>query len=50
MVYTKQEFNLNEFDEDFNTNNPTVDIPNEVANHIDNDFDLPYTAPDFTAE
>ena len=50
MVYTKQEFNLGEFDEEFGNNNPTIDIPNEVAAHIDHDFDLPYTAPDFTAE
>lgn len=42
MVYTKQEFNLNEFDTEFDSNNPTIDIPNEVATHIDNDFDLSY--------
>ena len=50
MAYTKQEFNLTEFDVEFDQANPTIDIPNEVATHIDNDFDLPYTAPDFTAE
>ena len=31
-------------------NNPPIDIPNEVAEHIDKDFDLPYSPPDLSAE
>lgn len=41
---------MNAFNEDFDINNPYVDIPNEVADHIDNDFDLAYSAPDVSAE
>lgn len=42
--------NLDTFNEDFDMNNPPIDIPNEVADHIDNDFDLAYSAPDVAAE
>ena len=26
--------------------NPPIEIPSPVAEHIDNDFDLPYSPPD----
>lgn len=32
---------------DFNTNNPPIEIPDEVVEDIDNDYDLAYTAPTF---
>lgn len=41
---------MEEFNIEFDTINPVIDIPNEVADHIDNDFDLPYTPPDVSAE
>jgi len=30
---------------EFNTTNPEVEIPDEVKVDIDNDYDIPYTAP-----
>lgn len=41
---------MDEFNIEFDTVNPPIDIPNEVADHIDNDFDLPYSPPDVNAE
>ena len=41
---------LSGFDCEFDENNPLIDIPNEVATQIDNDFDLSYKAPDFNAK
>ena len=31
-------------------NNPPIDIPNEVEDPLDNDFDLPYSPPDLSGE
>ena len=50
LEYEKQELNLEEFNIEFDTLNPPIDIPNEVADCIDNDFDLPYSPPDPAAE
>ena len=50
IEYTRNELNLEEFNIEFDTNNPPIDIPNEVADHFDNDFDLPYQPPDLSAE
>lgn len=50
IVYTRTELNIDEFNLEFDTNNPPIDIPNEVADHIDNDYDLPYSPPDLSAE
>jgi len=30
--------------------NPVIEIPDEVADAIDNDFDLPYQPPDIQVE
>lgn len=43
----KPVFPVDEFMVDFNTNNPPIEIPAEVVEDIDNDYDLPYTAPTF---
>lgn len=50
LEYEKQEFNSEEFNIEFDTLNPPIDIPNEVADHVDNDFDLPYSPPDPSAD
>lgn len=50
MSYNRTELNIEEFNLEFDTNNPPIDIPNEVADHFDNDYDLPYSAPDLSAE
>lgn len=50
LEYEKQELNLEEFNIEFDTVNPPIDIPNEVADCIDNDFDLPYSPPDVSAD
>ena len=50
LEYERKEMNIEAFNEDFDVNNPPIDIPNEVADHIDNDFDLPYSPPDVNAE
>ena len=42
MQYEKTEFNVEEFNIEYDTANPPIDIPNEVADQIDNDFDIPY--------
>ena len=49
-MYEKKELNFDSFNEEFDLNNPPIDIPNEVADHIDNDFDLPYSPPDLSAQ
>ena len=41
---------MSEFDAEFETMNPAIDIPNPVIECIDNDFDLPYSPPDVNAE
>jgi hypothetical protein len=41
----RPEFPLEEFMTEFNTTNPEVEIPDEVKVDIDNDYDIPYTAP-----
>ena len=46
LEYERQDFNVEEFNIEFDTLNPPIDIPNEVADHIDNDFDLPYSPPE----
>jgi len=43
----KPVFPVDEFMVDFNATNPTIEIPSEVVEDIDNDYDLPYTAPTF---
>mmetsp|Transcript_19643 Transcript_19643/g.26562 ORF Transcript_19643/g.26562 Transcript_19643/m.26562 type:complete len:253 (+) Transcript_19643:1413-2171(+) len=50
LPYERQELNLEEFNLEFDTMNPPIDIPNEVVEHVDNDFDLPYSPPDVSAE
>ena len=50
IEYTRVPFNIDEFNIEFDTNNPPIEIPNEVADHFDNDFDLPYSPPDLSAE
>ena len=50
VEYERNDFNVEEFNIEFDTVNPPIDIPNEVADHIDNDFDLPYSPPDPSAE
>lgn len=41
----RPEFDANEFKLEFDTANPEVLIPVKVEDEVDNDFDLPYTAP-----
>ena len=43
-------FDEDAFNEEFETKDPTIDIPKEVIDDIDNDFNLPYTAPTFEKE
>lgn len=43
-------FDMDEFNEVFEENNPPIVIPPEVVDDIDNDFDLPWTAPVFDKE
>ena len=50
MPYERQDLNLEEFNIEFDTMNPPIDIPNPVVECIDNDFDLSYSAPDVNAE
>ena len=43
-----QETNDNtEFMTEFNTTHPEIEIPDPVKDDIDNDYDLPYTPPQF---
>jgi len=41
----RAEFDLTEFRVEFDTNTPKIEIPPQVVDAIDNDFDLPYTQP-----
>lgn len=41
---------MDEFNIEFDTLNPPIEIPGEVEDPIDNDFDLPYSPPDMTQE
>ena len=41
---------MDEFNIEFDTMNPAIEIPNEVEDPIDNDFDLPYSPPDMVQE
>ena len=50
MPYERNEMPMAEFDAEFDTMNPPIDIPNPVVECIDNDFDLPYQPPDVNAE
>ncbi len=38
-------FDLIDFKTEFDANNHSVEIPREVVDDIDNDYDLPYSAP-----
>lgn len=46
LEYDAQDFPMDDFNIEFDTVNPPIDIPDEVIDDIDNDFDLPYTPPD----
>lgn len=48
--YIKQEFPLDEFEVEFEAMNPPIEIPDEVVEDIDNDFDIPFTPVDPSAE
>jgi len=50
LPYEKKEIDLEEFDIEFDTMNPVIDIPGEVTDAIDNDFDLPYSPPEINTE
>lgn len=41
----RPEFDDKEFKAEFDGANPEVAIPPQVEDEVDNDFDLPYTAP-----
>jgi len=41
----RPEFDEREFKGEFDLNNPEIVIPAEVQDEVDNDYDLPYTAP-----
>lgn len=46
LPYDRKELNLEDFDNEFDALNPPIEIPDEVEDCIDNDFDLPYSPPD----
>lgn len=46
----RQPFDEASFQTEFDLQYPAITIPPEVQDEIDNDFDLPYTAPAITAE
>lgn len=46
IQYERTQLNVEEFDIEFDTMNPPIDIPHPVADPVDNDFNLPYTPPD----
>lgn len=50
LEYERQDLNLEEFNIEYDTLNPPVEIPSEVEDHIDNDFDMPYSPPDMQQE
>jgi len=41
-------FPQEEFDVEFEANNPPIEIPDEVTDDVDNDYDLPYSGPTAT--
>jgi len=41
---------MQEFNEEFDGTNPPIDIPDEVADYVDNDYDLPYSPPNLDGE
>ena len=43
-------FDLDEFKEQFDETNAPIQIPADVIDDIDNDFDLPWSAPTFEKE
>lgn len=43
-------FDLEAFLEEFETKDPKVEIPPEVIDDVDNDYNLPYTVPSFAKE
>jgi len=50
IPYERQEMNMEEFNIDFDTENPPIDIPAQVVEPTDNDFDLPYQPPEMAVE
>ena len=50
VPYDKQEMNMQEFNEEFDGMFPPIDIPDEVAEYVDNDYDLPYSPPNLDGE
>ena len=50
LEYEKNEFNMDEFNIEFDTLNPQIEIPEEVEDPMDNDFDLPYSPPEMEKE
>lgn len=46
----RPEFDEREFKGEFDLNNPEITIPAEVQDEVDNDYDLPYSAPTHVAE
>ena len=46
----RPEFDEEEFMATFDEANAPIEIPPEVNDDIDNDFDLPYTPPTFNSE
>lgn len=41
----RPDFDLIEFKTEFDANNPTIEIPPEVVDDVDNDYDLAYSPP-----
>ena len=50
MPYDKSEMNMQDFNDEFDAMNQPIDIPDEVAEYVDNDFDLPYSPPNLGDE
>lgn len=44
--YVPEPFDMEGFNAKFDGENPPIDIPEQVKEDIDNDFDLPWTAPE----
>ena len=44
--YVPEPFNEDEFNARFDAENAPVDIPDEVHDEVDNDFNLPWSPPD----
>jgi len=43
----RPDFDLIEFKTEFDANNPTIEIPEEVEDEPFSDYDLPYSPPSF---